>query len=61
VLYGMLKNMTPYDESKHRQQLGLPQPEQAAGSAAGVSTDLIDIADAVHEPNEIDIDGLATL
>ena len=25
VLYSMLKTMTPYDEAKHRKELGLPQ------------------------------------
>jgi hypothetical protein len=29
VLYGMLKNMTPYDEAKHRQELGLAQLDQS--------------------------------
>jgi transposase len=61
VLYGMLRDMTPYDEAKHRRELGLAQPEHASGSVQGVSTDLIDIADSVHEPTEIDIEGLATL
>jgi superfamily II DNA or RNA helicase len=60
VLYSMRRDMTPYDESQHRQQLGMPQPEHASGSALGVSTDLIDIADAVHEPTEIDVRGRAT-
>src|SRR5689334_10341900 len=32
VLYGMLKNMTPYDERKHRNQLGLISSARAAGS-----------------------------
>ena len=29
VLYGMLKNMAPYDEAKHRQELGLAQLDHA--------------------------------
>jgi transposase len=60
VLYGMLRDMAPYDEARHRTQLGLPQREQASTSALGVSTDLIDIADAVHEPEEIETEALAT-
>jgi hypothetical protein len=61
VLYGMLRDMTSYDEAKHRRELGLAQPEHAFGSVQGVSTDLIDIADSVHEPAELDVEGLATL
>lgn len=59
VLYSMLRDMRPYDETKHRQQLGLPELEQAPGSTVGVSTDLIDIADSVHERDQIDVTDLA--
>jgi hypothetical protein len=52
--------MTPYHEARHRQQLGLPQPEHASDSPLRVSTELIDIAEAVCAPDEIDIEGFAT-
>ena len=46
---------------KTPRELGLAQPEHASDSVQGVSTDLIDIADSVHEPTEIDIEGLGAL
>jgi transposase IS116/IS110/IS902 family protein len=57
VLYGMLKNMTPYDEAKHRQELGLAQLDDASGSATvDVSPEVIDVVDG---PDELVIDDSA--
>jgi hypothetical protein len=51
VLYGMLKNMTPYDEDKHRRQLGLIQSADQAGSLpVDVPLELVDLAES---PNEL--------
>jgi hypothetical protein len=51
VLYGMLKNMTPYDEAKHRQELGLAQLDHVLRSATvDVSPEVIDVVD---EPDEL--------
>jgi len=46
VLYGMLKNMTPYDERKHRAQLGLLNADQQTSSTpAEVALELVDLVD----------------
>jgi len=50
VLYGMLKNMTPYDQDKHRRQLGLVQSADQTGSPpVDVSLELVDLADSRNE------------
>ena len=41
VLYQCLKTNTPYDEQKHRKQMGLPEDTEA-GNPVEVSTELID-------------------
>jgi transposase len=47
VLYGMLKNMKPYDERKHREQLGLLRDaDQVTSATVEVSLELVDLADA---------------
>ena len=49
VLYGMLKNMTPYDEQKHRRQLGLIEfTDQPAPSSTPVevSLEVVDFAES---------------
>jgi hypothetical protein len=44
VLYGMLKNMTPYDEDKHRRQLGLVHSADQTGLlTVDVSLELVDL------------------
>ncbi|HEY3058604.1 MAG TPA: hypothetical protein VGL99_06470, partial [Chloroflexota bacterium] len=46
VLYGMLKNLTPYDERKHRLQLGLlSATEQTSSTPVEVAMELIDLVD----------------
>ena len=50
VLYGMLKNVTPYDEAKYRQELGLAQLDHASGSGTvDLSPEVIDVADGPDE------------
>jgi hypothetical protein len=47
VLYGMLTNMTPYDERKHRDQLGLASAsDQTSSTPVEVALELVDIADS---------------
>jgi hypothetical protein len=51
VLYGMLKNMTPYDQDKHRRQLGVVQSaDQTGAPPVDVSLELVDLADS---PNDL--------
>jgi hypothetical protein len=51
VLYGMLKNMTPYDEDKHRRQLGLIEcTDQQSSTPVDVSLELVDLAES---PNDL--------
>ena len=59
VLYGMLKNMTPYDERKHRDQLGLPTAaEQTSSTPLEVALEFVDLADPqtalIEEPSNTD-------
>jgi transposase len=59
VLYGMLKNMTPYDERKHRAQLGLlTAAEQTNSTPVEVGLEFVDLADPgtalVEEPTNTD-------
>ncbi len=50
VLYGMLKNMTPYDQDKHRRQLGLVQSADQTGSLpVDVSLEVVDLADSQND------------
>jgi hypothetical protein len=47
VLYGMLKNMKPYDERKHREQLGLLRAaDEVTSVPVEVSIELVDLADS---------------
>jgi len=51
VLYGMLKNMTPYDEATHRRQLGLVErTDQPSPTPVDVSLELVDLAES---PNDL--------
>ena len=53
VLYGMLKNMTPYDERKHREQLGLLRAgDQANSTPVEISLDLVDLVDSASRLDE---------
>jgi len=53
VLYGMLKNMTPYDERKHREQLGLlTGAEQTSSTPVEVTLELVDLVDPQTALNE---------
>jgi Transposase IS116/IS110/IS902 family len=59
VLYGMLKNMTPCDERKHRLQLGLlSATEQTSSTPVEVAMELIDLVDPqatlAEEPRNTD-------
>jgi transposase IS116/IS110/IS902 family protein len=46
VLYGMLKTMTPYDQRKHRQQLGLlSATDQTSSTSVDIALDLVDLVD----------------
>jgi hypothetical protein len=46
-LYGRLKNMTPYDERKHREQLGLLiAADQASSTSVEVALELVDLVDS---------------
>jgi len=51
VLYGMLKNMTLYDEDKHRRQLGLVgfTDQSSSTPAADVSLELVDLAESQND------------
>jgi hypothetical protein len=50
VLYGMLKNMTPYNEDKHRRQLGLVGcTQQPSSTPVDVSLELVDLADSPND------------
>ena len=51
VLYGMLKNMTLYDERKHRRQLGLIEftDETSSTPAVDVSLELVDLAESQND------------
>jgi hypothetical protein len=45
VLYSMLTNMTPYDEDKHRRQLGLAEcTDQPSSTPVDVSLEMVDPA-----------------
>ena len=58
VLYGMLKNMTPYDQDKHRRQLGLVQSADQPGSPpVDVSLELVDLADSRSDLVDDDLTG----
>jgi hypothetical protein len=47
VLYGMLNNMAPYDEDKHRRQLGLVEfTDQTSSTPVDVSLAVVDLADS---------------
>jgi len=47
VLYGMLNNMTPYNEDKRRRQLGLVQSaDQISSSTVDVSQETVDLAES---------------
>jgi len=59
VLYGMLKTMTPYDERKHRKQLGLlTAAEQPSSTPVEVALELVDLVDQqtdlAEEPTNTD-------
>lgn len=59
VLYGMLKTMTPYDERKHREQLGLlTAAEQPSSTPVEVALELVDLVDQqtdlAEEPTNTD-------
>jgi hypothetical protein len=46
VLYGMLKSMTPYDEDKHRKELGFVEcNDQPSSIPVDVSLELVDLAE----------------
>jgi hypothetical protein len=46
-LYGMLKNMKPYDERKHREQLGLLRAaDEVTSVPVEVSIELVDLPDS---------------
>ena len=47
VLYGLLKNLTPYDERRHREQLGLlSAPDQTSSTPVDIALDLVDLVDS---------------
>ena len=59
MLYGMLKTMTPYDERKHREQLGLlTAAEQPSSTPVEVALELVDLVnqqtDLAEEPTNTD-------
>jgi len=45
VIYGMLKTMTPYDEAKHRRELGLVAVQEDHAAAITAPLDLVDTLD----------------
>jgi hypothetical protein len=50
VLYGMLKSMTPYDEDKHGQQLGLVAfADQTSSTPVDVSVEVVDLAELQND------------
>jgi hypothetical protein len=50
VLYGMVKNLTPYDEDKHRRQLGLIEcTDQTSSTPVDVSLEVVDLAESQHD------------
>jgi len=49
VLYGMLKNMTPYDQDKHRRQLGLVQSTDQGSLPVDISLEVIDLAESGND------------
>ena len=51
VLYGMLKNMTPYAEDKHRRQLGLVEFTDQTSSTppVDISLELVDLAESQND------------
>jgi len=54
VLYSMLKTMTPYDEAKHRKELGLPQAADIVAEATvEAPLDFIGSLDEDVEPLEV--------
>jgi len=60
VLYGMLRTMTPYDETKHRREMGLP-PVRSENLATQPPREIeMDLIDDVELHNEPDEHGLAT-
>ena len=61
VLYGMLRTMTIYDETKHRREMGLP-PVQNENLAAQPPLEIeMDLVDDVELLEEQDKHGLGTL
>jgi hypothetical protein len=53
VLYGMLKNMTLYDEHKHRRQLGIVDlTDQPATNSTPVDISL-EVVDLTESPNDL--------
>ena len=50
VLYGMLTNMTPYDEDKHRRQLGLVEcTDEPSSTPVDVPLELVDLAESLSD------------
>jgi len=51
VLYGMLKNMTPYDVDKHRRQLGLVEftDQTSSTPAVDISLELVDLTESQND------------
>ncbi len=49
VLYGMLKNMTPYDQDKHRRQLGLVQSTDQGSLPVDISLEVVDLAESGND------------
>jgi hypothetical protein len=46
----MLKNMTPYDETTHRWQLGLVEPaDQPSSAPVPVSLELVDLTESTND------------
>ena len=60
VVYGMLKTMTPYDEAKHRRELGLAEVQAGHGTTIDAPMDLVDALDGqllvAQTPREVAID-----
>jgi hypothetical protein len=47
VLYGMLKNRTPYDERRHREQLGLlSASDHTMSTPVDIALELVDLVDS---------------
>ena len=49
VLYGMLKNMTPYDQDKHLRQLGLVQSTDQGSLPVDISLEVVDLAESQND------------